>query len=303
MMERLKHTQMRDSTVKMYYSVWKHFNKFLVNLDFMPKSWEDRATLFVTYLIEYKQTQSSTIKSYISAIKRTLIDDNYDWNDNQVLLTSLTKACHLTNDRVTTRLPITCTMLEFILFELERVFSTQPYLQILYKTLFALGYYGLMRIGELTDSPHVVKACNVYLSVNKEKLLIILYTSKTHGYESLPQRINISSNTTEKTGNYAHRHFCPFQLIDQYIKARGNTYASEEEALFVFRDGSPVKAKQAREVLKTAIAALNLDARLYNTHSLRYGRTGDLIKYGYSIDEVQRMGRWRSTTVYKYIRY
>ena len=192
--DKLCRQQMRDSTAKTYYSVWKQFNAFLITLDTMPKFWEDRTVLFVAHLIDIKKFQSSSVKSYISAIKRTLIDDNYLWCDNKVMLNSLTCACKISNDRVTTKLPIHCGLLEVMLFDLERMYGSQPYLETLFKSIFALGYYGLMQIGELTMGPHVLKAKNVHLALNKEKLLLILYTSKTHDKGSYPQNIKITEN-------------------------------------------------------------------------------------------------------------
>ena len=94
------------------------------------------------------------------------------------------------NDVLKARMPIHCRLLELILFELGRHFGTlqQPYLNKLYQALFALGYYGLFRIGELVSGDHTIKAKNVHIAKNKEKILIILYTSKTHGKESRPQK-------------------------------------------------------------------------------------------------------------------
>ena len=84
-----------------------------------PKLWEDRTTLFIGHLID-KGIQSSTIKSYVSAIKKTLVDDDYEWQDNRVLLGSLTRACKLVNDRVKTRLPVQRGLLDLLLFEIQR---------------------------------------------------------------------------------------------------------------------------------------------------------------------------------------
>ena len=42
--------------------------------------------------------KSSTIHSYVSAIKGILKADKYPWNDNLMLLDSLTKAGKLQND-------------------------------------------------------------------------------------------------------------------------------------------------------------------------------------------------------------
>ena len=144
----------------------------------MPKFWEDRATLFLTNLIE-KGAQSCSVRTYVSAIKKTLISDNYKWDDNKVMLNALTKACRLVNDSVKMRLPISCSLLESILFEIQRIYNRQPFLEKMYKALFALAYYGFFQISELVGV-HAMKACNIHMAMNKEKLLVILYSSKTH---------------------------------------------------------------------------------------------------------------------------
>lgn len=295
-------TQHRNSTTKNYLSIWRRFNKFLINLDKKPKLWEDRTTLFIGYLID-RGMQSASVKSYVSAIKKTLIMDGYVWDDNLVLVRSLVKACRIINDRVTTRLPIHCGLLEMLLFEIQRMFSAsnQYYLEIMYKTLFAIAYYGLMRVGEITMSQHVLKAKDVHIALNKDKLLLILYSSKTHGKESRPQKITITSNHNERSGNYVRRHFCPFKLMRHYMKLRGD-YERESEQFFVFRDCNPVTPTHARKVLKKLFQRLNLDNRYYGMHSFCIGRTTDLVKFNYSIDEVKLMGRWKSNVIFKYIR-
>ena len=119
---KLMNMQHRSSTAKNYLSIWRQFNRFIISLDRRPRLWEDRTTLFIGYLIE-KGMQSSTVKFYVSAIKKTLIIDGYDWNDGLVLVRSLAKACRIINDQVRTRLPIHCGLLEMILFEVQRMFT------------------------------------------------------------------------------------------------------------------------------------------------------------------------------------
>ena len=245
--------------------------------------------------------QSGTVKSYISAIKKTLLNDGYVWDDSKVLLSSLTRACKIVNDRIKTRLPIQCGLLELILFEIERQLNKQPYNCCMYKTLFAIGYYGLMRAGELTASPHVMKAKDVHVGLNKDKILIVLYTSKTHDRSSVPQKIRITSNQIEKSGNYAKRHFCLFKLMQEFVQRRPS-YLEETEQFFVFADHSPVAPEQARQLLKKVIGLLGLNEQLYDLHSMRIGRTNDLRKFLYSVEEIRRMGRWKSNCVYKYLR-
>ena len=300
LVQKLLSQQNRKSTVKTYMNIWRQFNNFVISLDVAPSSWEPRTTLYIAYLIDTGK-QSASIKSYVSAIKKLLVIDGYKWKDEEVLLNSLTKTYRLLNDRVKTRLPIHCGFLEMILFELERYFSSQYYLECLYKAIFAFSYYGMMRIGEVTLSEHVVRAKNVHVATNKDKLLVVLYTSKTHSRRHRPQKIKITSNKSECSGHYAQRYFRPFAVLRKFIAMRG-PFDADEEQFFIFHDKQPVKPVQATHVLKLMIQRLSLDNTLYSMHSFRIGRTSDLIKFKYPLDVVQRMGRWRSNAVLKYIR-
>ena len=102
----LKNNQHRQSTKANYHGVWNNFNKFVIKLDNIPNSWEERTSLYCTFLTEIG-TQSSTLKSYVSAIKYKVKTDDpkYNWEDDLVMLSALTRACKLKNDRITTRLP------------------------------------------------------------------------------------------------------------------------------------------------------------------------------------------------------
>ena len=182
----------------------------------------------------------------------------------------------------------------------------QRYLEILYKALFALSYYGMMRVGEVTNSNHVLKARDVHGAANKQKNLVVLYSSKTHSLAKRPQKIKITANLEEKSGFYAKRNFCPFKLINDCICIRKNSlldYSDNSEQFFVFKDGTPVSADNARTILKACLKNVGLNSTFYGMHSFRIGRTTDLIKTNfYSIEEVKRMGRWCSNTIYKYIK-
>ena len=275
---------------------------FCLVLDSIPEDWEDRTSLFIGHIID-RGIQSGTVKSYVSTIKGMLIDDGYDWQDGKILLSALAKACKLVNDRMRIRQLIHCSFLELILLEIQRRFSlaNQYYLETLYKAIFALGYYGLFRVGELTNSPHAMRAANIHLGMNKDKILVVLYSSKTHNMGDRPQKVKIVANRIEKSGSYLKRNFCPFKLLARYMHLRGD-YLSEEERFFVFRNRTLVKADAARRVLKDVIKSLGLNQDCYDMHLLRIERASDLIKYNYPIDEVRRMGRWRSNVVFKYIR-
>ena len=81
--EKLKLQHHQDSTRKSYYSTWRQFNEFFIKLDEKPDNWEDRLILFVGYLVEDNK-KSSTIKSYVSAIKPVLREDGIVMNERQI---------------------------------------------------------------------------------------------------------------------------------------------------------------------------------------------------------------------------
>ena len=88
---------------------------------------------------------------------------------------------------------------------------TQPFLNCLYKAIFTTAYFGLIRIGEVTQSQHILKAKDVQIADNKNKMLLILYLSKTHDKESKPQMVTITEQATDNTKN--QKFFYPFRLM------------------------------------------------------------------------------------------
>ena len=133
---------------------------------------------------------------------------------------------------------------------------------------------------------HTVKAKGIHIGCNKNKILVILHSSKTHGCESMPQAIKISD-----TPIYCkkQRFFCPFQILWSFLNIRGR-YDSADENFFVFTDRTPVKAVHMRAVLQRLLKNIGLDDTLYNTHSFRIGMTTEMFKAGCSIKQIKHIG-------------
>ena len=106
--------------------IWKIFSNFFVRLDYKPNNWADRLSLFVGHLIQNKR-QSSTVRCYVSAIKSVLKDCNIEVEEDQYLISSLTKACRLQNDQVRTRLPLQKGVLGILLKEIDNKWPAQRY--------------------------------------------------------------------------------------------------------------------------------------------------------------------------------
>ena len=303
----------RDSTKRNYSAVWKLFNQFFLRLYYYPRMWEQCLVLVIGYLIQTKK-QSSTVKSYISAIKAVLKINQIELTEDQYLISSLTKACRLKNDCIRTRLPIGRDLLSLLLQKMKKFYlnNGQVFLAILYQTLFSTAYFSLFRVGELTSGEHPVLAKDVQIAFNKKKILFILRTSKTHWKNNKPQLIKISSTKRKNKKNSdastlaAHNSDCrylpcPYDLLHQYLKLRG-PYRRPNEPFFIFADGTPVQPRQMRQCLKNTLKFAGCDESLYGVHSLRSGRAGDLLDLGLSVETIKKIGRWKSNAVFRYLK-
>ena len=218
------------------------------------------------------------------------------------LVSALTKACKIRNDKVRIRFPIQKRCLQLIINQVDMIYDKQPFLAKLYMALFTTAYYGMFRVGELTTGDHPILTRNVNIASNKEKVLFYLETSKTHGKSSKPQTVTISGAGVGKVQK--NNKFCPFYILRNYLQVRGG-YKSVNEAFFIFRNRNPVRPAHFRSTLKLAIKKAGLDNRLYNSHSFRAGRSVDLLNMGVPIDVIKNLGRWssKSNAVYRYLKF
>ena len=265
--------------------------------------WTQKLVLFMGYLIEQGK-KSTTVRSYLSAIKAVLSNDNISICENNFQLNALVKACKLKNDQVYARFPISRKILEMMLKKLPKILKDQPSYQIiLFKALFLTTYSGLFRIGEVTESQHVIKAKDVQIGTNKRKLMFILRSSKTHTPADRPQIVKISAEsvTGSEEGAPSIQQLCPFQALRDYLDIRQG-FQRKSEQFFVYEDGSPVTPPQFRELMKKTLIAAGFEDSLYSVHSMRGGKAFDLLKAGVPIETIMRLGRWKSNAVYAYLR-
>ena len=257
------------------------------------------------------------VKSYISAIKSVLKEDKKEISEDRFLLNSLIKAARFRVDKIKYRFPIQKPVLHVILSRTADLFeqeNSQQYLAALYKAMFATAYYGLLRIGEVVKgvANHTIKAKDVHVGVNKNKMMLILRASKTHWEDEEPQTVKIKSSLITKgqhEGNAGGRsraivnvnQFCLFAILRTYIKLRPK-YRTDSEAFFVFRDHSPVPSLQAIKVLRRALQAGGIEPLNYTFHSLRAGRSVDLLQAGVSVETIRKLRHWKSNAVFRYLK-
>lgn len=174
--DKIKGLSIRKSTKRCYYNRWKALNKFLINFDTIPETWEERITLYITHLINQKK-QPAMVKSYLSAIRFILFEDGVILQENRVELAALLRACKLQNKKLFIRLPIQYKLFRAILRKTSTFIiqqKGQKYLGKLLRAAFSMAYFGLMRVSELTAGDHQLKAADVRISRAKGKIVLYL---------------------------------------------------------------------------------------------------------------------------------
>ena len=201
------------------------------------------------------------------------------------------------------RLPIQKSLLMVLLDHVTLMYADQPYLSVLYQTLFSTAYFGLFRVGELTTSEHTVQVDDVHIAVNKQKIMFMLRSSKTHSRSMLPQKIKISSSRhkPEPTGLVPYLNYCPYSLIRRYLEIRPKR-KNQHEQFFIFQDSTGVNPNNFRKCLKNILRVSGFDYHLYSSHSFRIGHGCDLIKYGVLVETIKHLGRWQSNAVFAYLK-
>lgn len=294
----MKNQDLEESSQATYHNVWKAFLEFLGEFDSVPNDFEAKMVMYAAHLGN-TGTAPATISSKMSAIRYKLRKDGIQINNKSLEIAAIIKSAKRLNNRLILREPIHKHMLHELLETLDQHYHNkgQMYLAVLYKAMLVTAYYGFMRIGEITSSKHVIKNKDVHLATNKEAVMIILRSSKTHCATQRPHEIRIP-----QVVDLPEPHqFSPFKLLEAYKHARPDTAANSQ--FFVFSDGSGVKHFHFRKVLKLALKLANYDQDVHDCHSLRSGRCSDLLGAGVPLATVKKWGRWKDDqTVMKYFK-
>lgn len=297
--QRILQMHLKESTKRSYHNTWVRMNRFISAFDRIPPTWEERMSIWATHLANHKK-HSNTVSSYMSAIRHVLALDGIFVPKSTFELAMIIKACKLHNDVLYIRLPIQQKLLNRILQFVKEHYQHnlgQVYLAAWLRAAFVMGYYGLMRISEISKGPHAVKAQDIVYGHNKRKLTLYLRSSKTHSISEKPQIIHIQ-------GDKSLKDCCPYSIMTHYTNLRGRRADTEGEQFLIHQDGKPVTANQITANMKQILTHMQYDCTLYGFHSCRIGRATDRKKQGKTVKFIQNEGRWkREESVLRYIRW
>ena len=161
----------------------------------------------------------------------------------------------------------------------------------LLKAMYLVAFHGFFRIGELAP-PHKAASSSVIqlsqCSISSRELLIRMDVFKH--YAGRPVYIAIPASRDP--------NMCPVHAVHVYLGFRGK----HPGPLFSLPGLIPITKRLFTENLNASLAWAGATASNIHPHSFRIGAATNAAAMGIPDDQIQRMGRWKSSAFKRYIR-
>ena len=290
----LLNASLARSTVLGYKRAWVLFANCMLQLNIAFKGLSsipleiNQLLLFIGFM-NLSGYAPTSIMTYISAIGYTHrikgITDPTSSHPVQKLLAAVLRV----NKKKDTRLPITLTILYRLISSLHHTTSSL-YLRALFRAMYTVSFFGLMRMGEVTRD-QFGKVCVYFSQVSfYEDCIIIQITDFKFNQNGDPFDIVLTRNQ--------NKAICPVNALYSYLKYRG----TKPGPLFCFPDLTSISREFYASQLKHNLSFCGLDPNLYQTHSFRIGGCSYLALIGMTNEQIRLMGRWKTDAFKLYIR-
>ncbi len=153
------------------------------------------------------------------------------------------------------------------------------------KSILSLGFFALLRPGEITKSANMLEFGDISIHDN----FINLSFSRFKHAKSTPTEITIVKQCNT---------ICPYENLVNYIELR----SYEKGPLFCLPGMQPISYKRLQNWLKLLVSASSLDEKT-SLHSLRVGGATYYALQGHSDNYIQRFGRWSGRAFDSYIKF
>ena len=269
-----------------YQRVWTRYTDFCKAYSLvsgLPIA-EENFLRFISFL--YKQGYASkTIDSMVSALSYYHKINAMDCaSQSELVKRDLAGIRNIlpSND---SRLPISKCMLNKLLAEADNIVS-DTFTLALFKAMASLSFYGLLRVGEMTFSRNTLKIESIHVT---EQEIHITFSNFKHSHGKSCRNTILATNI---------KGLCPVELLRNYLSVRGN----QTGFLFMKGNGKAMSRIEFLALLKEILEYCGFDSKLFNTHSFRIGRATEMVKEGYSLEQIRMAGRWSSDAFKTYIR-
>ena len=277
------------ATASQYARVWNQYQHFVNTTLRVPPFPASQSTLalYISHLVSPpRMAAPATVTSALSAIAFHHKIAGYEDPTATFFIRKLLKGLSNSYSTLEKRIPITPSILEVLLSAIPVAYPSR-YKQALYAAMFATMFSAFLRIGEVTSSQHNLPFHQIELS---DVAITITFYSYKHHTSSQPFRLTLPIAPGASA--------CPVRRITHYIALRG----TRQGPLFCDRDNSPVLPSVFREVLANVSRQAGVHRLHITPHSFRIGAATFAATQGYSSQQIQAMGRWKSTAFQKYVR-
>ena len=271
------------STHKLYAHAWELFQEFSVTYGFSTATPSEHQLIeFVSYL-SLNSFAATTIQLYLSGVRYNLKMRGLNPFTSSFILSMVVKGATSRFKNPDICLPISLRLLHEFWHILPTVLHDN-FLVLMYRSLLTFTFHGLFRSGEVTYSPHSIKAEDIYFV--KGHLHVYLASSKAHRGPG-QQRVIIQPQPT----------ICPAQDLVNYLHVRPKFPG----ALYRKQSGVPLQYPELLKLMGDLASFCNLPRECFMPHSIGIGSTTHLHLQGFDSQVIKTRGRWSSQVFKRYI--
>ena len=275
---KLVESSLAHNTNSTYKTALESFDRFrtLYHLPLLWPAEKNQIVLFISYCFEQGYAPS-TITTYIAGIgfKHKL----NSWYDpiQLFVIKKMLEGCKRSKKQGDLRSPVTPKMLEAICGNLiYKCYS--EFEAILFRSVYLLAYYGLMRVSELVftsvlqaDRPLQFKDVR-FMGKSVVQLSIRISKNNQRGHPTLVRIPCITKN-----------ELCPVCSLRNYLHLR----PQQSGQLFVHANGTSLTRSQFSGVLVKSIKGSIYESKHIKSHSFRIGRTSELASMGVEFETIK----------------
>lgn len=283
-----------DNTKAAYKRTWGLFIQYFPCITSIPLS-PTVLCNFIAKLFSLGYSPSS-ISSHVSAISYVHKILNLQDPAEAFLVKKILQGCHHSAPSKDSRLPVTGPILANMLRGINTSIQNL-YTKWLLKSIFLLAFNAFLRLGEIvvktkTDQCKVIQRNDITFEMSHATpvaVVIVLRNFKTNKTHDLFQ-IHLKASGNED--------MCSVKTLYTYVQ----TFGHKSGPLFQFMGGEPVTYAFVSKHLQNIIRFIGLNPALYKGHSFRIGAATHAAQLGYFENCIQKMGRWKSDAICRYIR-
>ena len=278
-----------ESTLKKYNEMWAKFIDFCLDFDY---SYSECAVIkYVAYLY-ISGLKYNSIQVHLAAISQGFINRGVEDFAKTPFVLRMVKGAKCMTFSKDSRIPITEQHMRYLIYYMNYyVFSSYEY--ALFRAIVTWAFAAGLRISEYTESPTVDhnlhRSCVDMINLAGSPAYRITFRSYKCSPDEFPDFVLIENPETR---------LCPVSAMYEYLDVRPSGYGP----LFVRRNGAPVTRKDVGDFLEKACKFHGWNKTQVRPHSFRIGRATLWAQQGFTSEQIEHMGRWKSEAFQKYIR-